>query len=216
MPRMTPKGQTVPGQMRKPPGRRADPDGFVALSAAQQGIWLLHQLDPDSPSYNLGVAIEIRGAVDSPALKRSLDAIVSRHEMLRATFSLHAGEPWQVVHAPAPAAFAEIDLRDMGETEGRKRAFAIASEEARRPFDLARLPLLRVTLISLQDRGHVLVVVHPPIVADALSMNRFYAELDEFYAGFLEGRTADLPVLPVQYADFSRCQRDWLEHSAGQ
>ncbi|MEW5931873.1 MAG: condensation domain-containing protein, partial [Gemmatimonadota bacterium] len=123
---------------RRSPGGPPPP-----LSFAQQRLWLVDRMEPGSPAYNLAYALRLRGALDVDALRRSLDALVRRHETLRTTLEERGGVPVQVIHPPAPAALEVV--RVSGEAEAAR----LAAEEAARPFDLAAGPLLRCTLLRL-------------------------------------------------------------------
>ncbi|HEX7241915.1 MAG TPA: amino acid adenylation domain-containing protein, partial [Longimicrobiaceae bacterium] len=131
-----------------------------------------------------------------------------RHETLRTTYSQAGGEPVQVVHAPAPVALPVVDLRGARDPEGE--AARLAAEEASRPFDLARGPLLRSTLLRLGGDDHVLLLTLHHVVSDGWSMRVLVREVSALYAAFTRGEPSPLPELPVQYADFAVWQRGWL------
>ncbi|HEX2187619.1 MAG TPA: amino acid adenylation domain-containing protein, partial [Longimicrobiaceae bacterium] len=124
-----------------PPIVRVPREGALPLSFAQQRLWLVDRLEPGSAAYNMPAALRLRGVLDTAALRRSLDALVERHETLRTTFVEQGGAPVQVIHSPAPVALAQHDVRDLREAE------RLAAEEALRPFDLAAGPLLRASLL---------------------------------------------------------------------
>src|SRR5262249_10181104 len=145
-------------------------DGDVPLSFAQEQLWVLDQLAPGDPAYNIGGAVRFHGALDTAALEQALHAIVSRHDILRTTFAARAGHPIQVV-APAPAARLRLtDLSALPPQERDGKARELAVEEARGPFDLARGPLLRVRLLRLCADDHLLLLAVHHIVADGWSM----------------------------------------------
>ncbi|MEW5929249.1 MAG: amino acid adenylation domain-containing protein, partial [Gemmatimonadota bacterium] len=193
--------------------RRSLP-GPWPLSFAQQRLWVVDRLEPGSAAYNLPYALRLRGELDSAALRASLDALVARHESLRTTFAEGEDGPVQVVHAPAPVALVELDLRDLPEAEREAAATRLAAEEALRPFDLARGPLLRCTLLRLADAEHVLCFTMHHIVSDGWSRAVLTREVSALYAAFGAGEEPRLPELPVQYADFALWQRARLSGPA--
>ncbi len=182
----------------------------LPLSFAQQRLWVVDRLEPDSPAYNMPFALRLRGALDTGALRASLDALVRRHETLRTTFAEQAGAPVQVVHPPAPVPLPLLDLRELPEAEREALAGRLASEESLRPFDLARGPLLRSTLLRLGEADHVLCFTLHHVVSDGWSMQVLVREVSALYAAFRRGEEPQLPELPVQYADYALWQREWL------
>ena len=199
---------------------RAERTGALPLSFAQQRLWFLDQLEPNSPYYNVFTGVRMRGALDVPALERTLAAIVRRHEALRTTFPALAGRPSQAIapaDSPAARAIAALHLRDLrhlppGEREAEARRLGYA--EACRPFDLERGPLLRAALLRLDEHEHVLLLTMHHIVADAWSMGVFQRELALLYSAFAAGQPPALPELPIQYADFAIWQREQLAGAA--
>ncbi len=182
--------------------------GPAPVSFAQQRLWLMHQLEPESPAYNIPHALRLRGELHPAALCRSLGELVRRHESLRTVFREHDGEPVQVVGPAAPVALPLVDLR--GVPEGEREARRLAEAEAAFPFDLARGPLLRSTLLRLGDGDHVLCFTMHHVVSDGWSMDVLVREVSALYAAFARGEMPELPELPVQYADFAVWQRGWL------
>jgi amino acid adenylation domain-containing protein len=188
-------------------------DGDLPASFAQRRFWLLDQLDPGNPAYNLGSAIELGGALDRAALASAVAAVCRRHESLRTTFSAESGEPRQVIHAPPPRPLPEVDLA--GLPDGRRAAATadLAGREVRRPFDLARGPLFRPLLIRLGARRHVLVLDLHHAVGDGWSHGILLRELGVLYRAAAEGRTTvpELPAPALQYADYAAWQRRTLD-----
>ncbi|HEX3526369.1 MAG TPA: amino acid adenylation domain-containing protein [Thermoanaerobaculia bacterium] len=188
--------------------------GLVPLSLAQQRLWVLHQLSPALIAYHIPAALRLRGPLDTAALARSLSAIVARHAALRTHFPLvpPGGEPVQAVAPPAPVPLPlpEIDLAGLPEAVREAAVLDFACEDARRPFDLERGPLLRLCLLRLGGAEHVLVLTVHHLVSDAWSAAIFLRELSALYAAFLGDGRAALPALPVQYSDYAIWQRGWL------
>ncbi|MEA2694752.1 MAG: hypothetical protein QOJ16_4139, partial [Acidobacteriota bacterium] len=182
-------------------------DGALPLSFAQERLWFLDQLEPESPFYNIAGAVRLDGRLAVPVLASSLAAVVARHESLRTTFTVVAGEPAQRI-APAPdPGLPLVDLAALPEAGREAEALRLAAAEAALPFDLAFGPLLRTTLLRLGEAEHVLVFVVHHIVADGWSMEVLLREVAAAYGAFAAGRPAPLPPLPIQYADFALWQR---------
>ncbi|WP_426746470.1 amino acid adenylation domain-containing protein [Myxococcus faecalis] len=187
-------------------GSRPEPP----LSYAQARLWFLDRFQPGNPTYNLPAVTRLTGPIDLAVLQRCLDALVQRHESLRTLFALVRGEPVQRV---LPALELKLSaVRPSGEDEATRAVEAqrLAMEECRRPFDLERGPLLRMTLYSSSDTEHLLVLVLHHIIADGWSMRVLFDELARLYEAFSAGRPSPLPALPLQYVDFAAWQRKTL------
>ncbi|WP_437966992.1 amino acid adenylation domain-containing protein [Sorangium sp. So ce260] len=185
--------------------------GPLPLSFAQQRLWFLAQLEPDSAGYNMTAAVRVEGELDTALLEESLAALVRRHESLRTTFGVASGEPVQVIAPEGAPAFEVVDLSATPAAEHGAAVQRLAADRAERPFDLGRGPLLRLTAIKLREGELVLVVVVHHIVADGWTMNVLVAELAELYAAARSGRPPALRPLPIQYADFAVWQRRWIQ-----
>ncbi len=189
-----------------------DRSGPLPLSFAQQRLWFLDQLMPDSVFYNMCDAYRVRGPLDLDALQRALRMLVARHETLRTAFVERDGVPYQVVSAPdAPGArrVAEIVRIELAErTEEGVRNLVAA--EARTPFRLADGALMRVVAARLADDDHALVVTMHHIVSDGWSVDVLVDELGRLYRECVTGAPAALPELEIQYADFAVWQRAWM------
>jgi amino acid adenylation domain-containing protein len=190
--------------------RRARPS-LIPLSFAQQRLWFLDQLEPSSLLYLLPTAFRLAGPLNVEALKQSLNEIVRRHEALRTTFPAVDGQPVQVIAPAQTVALRMVDLRPLPEAERQAEADRLAQEDAQRRFDLGRGPLLRASLLCLDDREHVLLLNMHHIVFDGWSRGLLFKELSSLYAALSSGRPSPLRDLPVQYADFSLWQREWLQ-----
>ena len=188
-----------------------DPGILPPLSFAQQRLWLLQQLDPDSPAYVMPGALRMAGPLDVGALERALNEVVRRHESLRTTFAVVDGEPRQIVHAAMHVPLIPEDLGARGGEARLAEARRIAFDESRRPFDLVAGPLLRARLLRLAAQDHVLVIAAHHIVSDGWSLGVFAMELGTLYRMFAEGRPSTLPEPAVQYADYALWQREWLQ-----
>ncbi|HWN45605.1 MAG TPA: amino acid adenylation domain-containing protein, partial [Thermoanaerobaculia bacterium] len=192
------EGALVPPLVRVPRG------GSLPSSFAQQRLWFLDQLEPGSFAYNLAGAVRLEGALDVADMAGALSGIVRRHESLRTSFVEENGEPRQVIAGPAPLPLRVLDLAGLPAAVREEEARRIAVAEARRPYDLARGPLVSSALLRLDEREHVLLVGMHHIVSDGWSLGIFVRELGALYRGDA------VPELPVQYADYAAWQRQWL------
>jgi hypothetical protein len=204
-----------------PPLRPLPPtvrDGAPRLSFAQERLWFLHQLEPDSPAYNLPAAVRLSGPLDTALLRAAVAEVTRRHEALRTTFGLGPEGPVQVI-APAavPLPLPIVDLGALAPAAREALALGLAVEEARRPFDLERGPLFRLVLLRLAPDEHLALLTLHHAVADGWSIGLFWSEAAALYEAFAAGRPSPLlpalpalPGLPVQYADFAAWQRGWL------
>ncbi|HET6262476.1 MAG TPA: amino acid adenylation domain-containing protein, partial [Chloroflexia bacterium] len=190
--------------------KRKKPRTFPT-SFAQQRLWLVDQLEPGSAFYNVPVATRLKGPLDTQALERSLAELVRRHEALRTTISVVEGEPVQVVAPSADSPLPVVDLSHMREEAREAEAHRLAEEEARKPFDLAQGPLIRITLLRIGEQDHMLLLTMHHIVSDGWSMQVFYEEMQSLYNAFTVGQPSPLAKLPVQYADYAVWQRQWLQ-----
>jgi amino acid adenylation domain-containing protein len=186
----------------------------LPLSFAQERLWFLDRLQPDSPFYNVHAALRLSGALDARTVERAIGEIVRRHETLRTVFREADDAPVQVI---APFAGFSVPVEDLSALDGAEREDALrrrAAEEAARPFDLEAGPLFRATLLRLADEEHVLLVVMHHVVSDAWSSGILFREMVALYAAFRDGRPSPLPELHVQYADFAVWQREQLRGEA--
>ncbi|XXX72653.1 amino acid adenylation domain-containing protein [Sorangium sp. So ce134] len=178
-------------------------------SFAQERLWFLDQLEPESVAYTIPMALRIEGRLDVEALARSVQEVTRRHESLRTTFAQGAeGNVLSVVHAEPLGALVCEDLR--GQADGQARVRAEAEREARTPFDLKRGPLLRARLLSLSEQEHVLLLTLHHIVSDGWSLGVLVREVTALYDAFAHGRESPLAPLAIQYADYAAWQRAWL------
>jgi amino acid adenylation domain-containing protein len=196
----------------QPPAIRAEGrDGALPPSFSQQRLFFLDQLDPGAPTYNIPSAVRLRGALDIAALEHTLRAVIERHEALRTNLVLRDGVPIQEIARLERFAVPVDDVSTLPGPEREARARQLAHEEVRRPFDLGRDLKLRARLIRLGVADHVLVLTMHHIAADGWSIGVLLRELTTLYDAFTAGRASPLPPLPIQYADYARWQRAWVE-----
>ncbi|MCA0402147.1 MAG: amino acid adenylation domain-containing protein, partial [Proteobacteria bacterium] len=189
---------------------RARTGEALALSFAQRRLWFLDQLEPGNPFYSIPAALRLDGVLDRDALRRSLEAIVARHEVLRTRFEPRDGEPVQIVDAARAIALPLTDLSHLREEDRLAEARRLARIEAEAPFNLATGPVIRAHLLRLSDEAHVLLFNMHHIISDGWSMGVLIREVAAFYSAFHLDRKPDLAPLAIQYADFAAWQREWL------
>ncbi len=187
-------------------------DRPLPLSLAQERIWFLERLETGRSVYGMPLALRLRGPLDLAVLAAALAALAGRHEALRTTIAVIDEEPRQRIAAAGPAAaLPEVDLAGLGGSGGGGGAVAearrLARREARRPFDLARGPLLRSAVVRLAADDHLLLLTLHHIVGDLWSLGILLREMGELYAARHAGREAALPPLPVQAADHAVWER---------
>ncbi|HEV7517360.1 MAG TPA: amino acid adenylation domain-containing protein, partial [Thermoanaerobaculia bacterium] len=180
------------------------------LSFSQERLWFLDQLEPGKATYNVAAAVALRGALSVAALAASLGEVVRRHEVLRTRFVPAAGRPRPVVDEPAGVTLPVVDLAALPGPRCERLVQALAGEAARRPFDLARGPLERWTLLASGGGEHCLLVTLHHIACDGWSLGVLVAELQALYGAFVDRRPSPLPELSLQYADYALWQRRWL------
>ena len=185
--------------------------GPCALSFAQEQIWFLDRLVPGSPAYHIVDVIALRGPFDGPALKRAVAELVRRHQVLRTSFSLTDGQLLQAVEPAFELPLPEVDLGALPAPERQEAWLRLVRQEGRRPFDLARPPLLRATVVHDSPQVHrVLLTIHH-IVSDEWAMGVIQDEVTQLYGAFTRGHPSPLPELTIQYADFACWQRGSLQ-----
>ncbi|MFJ4880732.1 amino acid adenylation domain-containing protein [Streptomyces sp. NPDC088745] len=189
----------------RPALRRSPRPPKPPLSPAQQRLWFLHQMDPDSAAYHISVAVRLSGTLDRTVLHRALADVVARHESLRTLIKVDGGEPFQAVLAPGDA------RPGMPVTALEDTALAQALREASgRPFDLAQEIPLRAELFRLAEDRHTLLITVHHIAADGWSMGPLAQDLAGAYAARTSGRAPSWTALPVQYTDYTLWQRGML------
>jgi amino acid adenylation domain-containing protein len=185
-------------------------EDVLPLSFAQQRMWFLNQLEPESATYNISSTIRLKGQLDIAALEESFNEIVRRHEALRTTFAHVNGEPAQMIAPPATFLLQVVDLSNCTEDVRETEARSLANAEAREPFNLAQGPLIRARLLKLKADEHWLLLTMHHIISDGWSMSILVRDVTTLYTSFKKGETAELPLLPIQYADYAVWQRAWL------
>ncbi|MBK9470577.1 MAG: amino acid adenylation domain-containing protein [Gammaproteobacteria bacterium] len=182
----------------------------VPLSYAQQRMWFLAQMEPASGAYNIAVALRLDGQLDVALLQEALNRVVARHEALRTTVAVEQEHAVQWVHPVIDAGIGVEVLEPAPPSEHEAAVRRRLEQEALRPFDLERGPLLRALLLRLAATKHVLLLTMHHIIGDGWSRGVLNRELSVCYNALVRGTDPVLPVLRVQYADYARWQRDYL------
>ncbi|HVU67145.1 MAG TPA: amino acid adenylation domain-containing protein, partial [Ktedonobacteraceae bacterium] len=184
------------------------------LSFAQQRLWLLEQLNPATPLYNMPLALRLSGPVDPDRLSYALGEVLRRHEALRTAFIEQGGVPFQQIVPASALSLPVLDLRHVSADSREREVQRYAREEAERPFDLTEGRLLRACLLHLAEEEFVFLLTLHHIAADAWSVEVLYREILAHYQAAREGRQAALPELTIQYVDYALWQRRWLQGEA--
>jgi non-ribosomal peptide synthetase component F/thioesterase domain-containing protein len=185
--------------------KRARPR-HLPLSFAQEQLWLVEQLGTLGSTYNVPLVLELSGILSSTALQIAFETVLSRHESLRTRFVAFEGGAQQIIE---PASQCGLESRELAGASAAQLQQLIR-HQAEQPFDLRNGPLLRILLVRASAERHLLIMTLHHIVCDGWSMANLLQELSESYAASLEQRAAQLPALPLQYADYALWQREWM------
>jgi amino acid adenylation domain-containing protein len=189
-------------------------DQPLPLSFVQEGIWFIQTLTPESTAYNVPRALRIRGELDVEHVVAAFAALERRHEILRTTFPDIDGEPVQVVHPPSGIPVPVIDKRDVPHASRDDLIRQMTLQAGQTPFDIANGPLIRLMLVRLEPRDHVLIVVEHHLIHDGWAQGVFLRDFLEMYQALVSGRGPRLPELTVQFADYVYWQRQMLDAEA--
>jgi amino acid adenylation domain-containing protein len=198
------------GKARGPVLQRRERGPDSPLSYAQERLWFLDQFKPGNDYYNIAVSFAWNN-IDVPLLEKSLEEMVRRHEILRTRFVLKDGTPVQRAEPSVRVALAVIDLREFDAKEQKRRCLHVLDEDAKLPFDLSTGPMMRVTFVRLDSQQNLFGLTMHHIVTDEWSLQVLRRELGVIYEAFSRGEQSPLPELPVQYADYARWQREWIQ-----
>jgi amino acid adenylation domain-containing protein len=191
--------------------RKAEQARRFPLSFSQQRLWVLDQLEPGNPMYNIPLAIWLRGPLDVAALQRTVNELVARHESLRTRIVTADDQPVQVIESARPQELTVLELDHVEPAQREIEAVARAQAEARKPFRLDEGSLYRALLLRFSATEHVLVVVLHHIISDDWSVAVLFREVGLLYEAFTTGRPPALAPLSVQYADYAVWQRQRLQ-----
>ncbi len=184
---------------------------YYALSYNQQRLWIIHRMEPGNVSFNMPGTIPLPGDVREERVKKALEGLLQRHESLRTGFVEKDGEPLQFIAENPPLPFKLLDLSAFEETviEEKREAFFI--EDARRPFDLSRPPLIRITLVKLGDEKWELIFNMHHIISDGWSIEILKHDFARLYENTANKPPVELGPLELQYKDFAYHQRLQME-----
>ena len=197
--------------LQAPPLRAFPRTGPLPLSFAQQRLWFLDQLEPDSPLYNMPSALRLEGALVLSALEQSFAELLRRHESLRTTFQSEAGQPVQVISPARALPMEVVDLSRLPEVVREAEARRLAGAEAQRPFNLATGPLVRITLLRLSEQEHVLLLTMHHIVSDGWSTGVLVRELAALYDAFARASRRRWRSCRSSTRTTRAWQRGWLQ-----
>ncbi len=183
----------------------------LPLSFAQQRLWFLAQLEPNSAYYNISAAVRLHGQLNVEALQQSFTEIIARHEALRTNFLTIEGQAIAVINAATPLTLPIIDISELPTHQLEAEVKQQTLQEAQKPFDLKQDLLLRVKLLRLGAQEHVVLLTMHHIVSDGWSTGVLVREFATLYQAFCNRQALPLPPLPIQYADFAAWQRQWLQ-----
>ncbi len=187
----------------------------LPLSFAQERLWFINQLEPESAAYNIPAAVSIRSELDISLLEQAYNLVIARHENLRTVFPSEDGVPRQRILDRLDFRLERVDCSHHKTRQARREAARqVCRTEAALPFDLANGPLIRGTVIELAGQEHILLLNMHHIVSDAWSMGLLIKEVGLAMDALAQGKSLELPRLPIQYVDYSVWQRKWLEESA--
>ena len=176
------------------------------LSFAQQRLWFLVQLEPNSPDYNLPAVLNIQGKLDIATLEQSFNEIIRRHEVLRTNFVELDGEPVQVITSTLKINLEAIELADKSKIQ------ELIRKEALKAFNLTNAPLFKIKLFRIEPEEYILVFVVHHIISDLWSAGLILQELNALYKSAFSEKPFTLPDLLIQYVDFAVWQREYLQN----
>ena len=181
------------------------------LSPVQERMWHAFLRNPESPIFNASFRWQLEGPLDPGLVELSFEEIIRRHEVLRAHFRVVDGEPRQLIAPEMKITIAHSDLSGMLAAERDAEFDRMSAVEAQTCFDLRTGPLLRIGLIRMEAKRHVLTLTLHHIICDGWSIGIIMEELQKIYAALAAGQPSPLPELPIQYGDFVIWQKDFLQ-----
>jgi amino acid adenylation domain-containing protein len=193
-----------------PPITPVPREGELPLSFSQQRMWFFEQLANGTSAFNIALGVRLSGSLNFEALEQTFSEIIRRHEILRTTFRAVNTQPVQIIHPPAKFELPLVDLGSLTRQQAESEAARLAQEEILRVFDLTKGPLVRPTLLRINDQEHIIICTMHHIVGDGQSFEVVIVEMSQIYSAFSEGQPSPLPELTLQYVDYAAWQRQWL------
>ena len=194
-----------------PPIVRVPRDGNYPLSFTQESMWFLDQTEQDLTAYNVPGAVHMDGTLNTIALEAGFNEILRRHEILRTTYEISDGRPVQVIHPPGRFDLPVVDLSGLKPEDRENEALRIGRENAQRPFDLLRGPIMRALLIRLEPAKHLLAVTTHHIAYDMWARELFIYELGALYEQYVKGLPSSLEEPEIQWVDYSSWLHNWMQ-----
>ncbi|AFY74910.1 amino acid adenylation enzyme/thioester reductase family protein [Synechococcus sp. PCC 7502] len=183
----------------------------LPLSFAQFRMWFLYQLEGESATYNVPLVLKLEGNLNIKSLEKAFQTIVDRHEIFRTSFNTIDGSPVQIIAPSLQVTLSVIDLTELAELSVQKQVEELAHAESNHTFKLTVSPLFRAKILKLKENSHILLMNFHHIIIDGWSMGILRSELSILYQNFIDGESVSLAPLPIQYADFSYWQKNWLQ-----
>ncbi|QQE72804.1 amino acid adenylation domain-containing protein [Brevibacillus composti] len=194
--------------------KRRENRELAAVSYPQERMWFVNQLQPESAAYNVPGALRLTGEVDVAALKKSIDEIIRRHDVLRTTFRAVDGRLVQIIEKEMQFDWRVDDLRHFPQEKREEERIRAEAEMACLSFALDQGPLIGMRLLRVADDEHILLLTVHHIIFDGWSIGIFVRELASLYRAYSKGEEASLPELVIQYGDYAEWQRNvWLEQT---
>lgn len=180
-------------------------------SYSQLRMWMHDQMKPGSTTYNIPIYFEIRGALDSPTLQKTLAHMVQKHEVLRSVYRLEGRSLMQKVQDAMPLAFDSFDLSHLPSESVEAEITKLLQTHGRRPLDLDKGPIIRFALIRVNPDRHVFLLNAHHIAFDLLSIRLFLNEMSQSYSAAIAGQGFGSETPALQFSDFAVWQRQWME-----
>jgi len=183
----------------------------IPLSFAQERLWFLDQIEPNSPFYNMPESYRIKGIIDLNILETCFNDIIIRHESLRTFFISEDGNPYQSIQDSYKLEIPLIDLSNLPLTERDEESKVIIEEESKTPIPISKVPLFRIKIIKYDENDHIFLMTIHHIISDDWSTKVIIKELTALYQSYQQRTKLIIPPLKIQYADYSIWQREWLK-----
>ncbi|MGA9381804.1 MAG: amino acid adenylation domain-containing protein, partial [Phormidium sp.] len=195
----------------RPPIKPIPREGLLPVSFAQERVYFIQQLAPESSAYQFQATMRFKGQLNVDILQKCLDEIVLRHEIFRTTYPAENGQLFQVIHPHQPISFTTLDLQTFPEPVREAEAQRLVEAEVQKPLEMTQLPLVKWVLLKLSEQEHLLIHIEHHIVHDGWSFNVFLGELIELYQAFSLGNPSPLTEPALQFVDFAHWQREWVK-----
>ncbi|NEO50264.1 MAG: AMP-binding protein, partial [Moorea sp. SIO4A3] len=180
----------------------------MSLSYPQEWMYFWYELPPNNRLFDVSVTLKIEGLLNIKVLEQSFNEIIRRHETLRSSFHSVDGKPVQVISTVAKINLSIVKLPSSPEQTSKLKQ--LAHTEGKKLFDLAQCPLLRVTIVQLSPKTHILILTLHHIICDGWSLGVLARELYTLYEAYSQGKPSPLSELPIQYADYVHWQQQKL------